>query len=387
MIKMGDMSRAFLNEIKIIYRSKSMIFLTIVVPILLMLILGYIFPSMLNPQNYRIAVYNEDNGEYSNIILTLVYSMLKGENFELIKSADVLNKGLNDGTFDGAILIPKGFSKNVQESNMFTLDFIPSAANIQTSVVIYQALNTVLSEIGNGVMIYNILELYKKPANKIPIAPPKMTFQGPSGANMNYVDFMIPGIAALIAIVSIAITLSSSVSYEREKGILNGIITSGVNRPLHALGKIFAYTLNGMINGTIALITAQIYFSSGLDAPLRTLLLLALGSFAFAGFGIIVSTLSPSQKLSGFIVIGYVLPTIFLSGLFIPIDQMPKIAQLFSKAFPLTFMADAMQRINILNYSIFQLSQDTIPLLIYSAISVSIALIVFSKIEKIEEVV
>ena len=383
---MGDLLRAFINEIKIIYRSKSMIFLTVVVPIVLMLTLGYIFPSMINPKNYKIAVYNEDNGEYSKVILSLVYGMLKGDNFKLVSDSVELNKGLDDGSFDGAIVIPKGFSKDITDSNKFTLDFIPSTVNIQTSVVIYQALNSVLSEIGNGVMVYNILELYKKPANRIPIGPPRMSFEGPSGSNMNFVDFMIPGIAALIAIASIAITLSSSVSYEREYGILNGIIVSKVNRSFHALGKMLAYTFDGVIKGGIALLTAQLYFSSGFTTPLRSLLLIALGSFAFAGFGIIISTLSPSQKISGAIIIGYVIPSIFLSGLFIPVQQMPRIAQIFSKIFPLTFMADSMQRVSILNYSFFQVSQDIIPLAIYAVIATSIALLLFSKIEKVEEI-
>lgn len=381
-----DVIRAFLSELKMIYRSKSMILLTIVVPIVLMLTLGYIFPSMINPKNYRIAVYNEDNGEYSKVILSLVYGILKGDSFRPVGSYEELTKGLNNGTFDGAIVIPSGFSKDVETSNNFNLDFLPSAANIQTSVVIYQALRTVLSQVSNGVMIYNILELYKKPNAKIPIGPPELTFKGPSEANLNYVDFMIPGIAALIAIASIAITLSSSISYEREHKILGGIIVSGVNRSSYLIGKTLAYTLDGVIKGFIALLVAQIYFGSGLNAPLRILLILILGSFAFSSFGMIISILSPNQKISSAIIIGYVIPTIFFSGLFIPVDQMPRIAQIISKLFPLTFMSDAMQRINILNYQLSQVLTDVVPLLIYSGIAITIALIVFSRIEKMEEI-
>ncbi len=381
-----DILRAFLNELRMIYRSKSMIFLTIIVPIALMLILGYIFPSMINPQNYKVAVYNEDNGEYSKVILSLVYGMLKGDSFQSVGSYEDLMKGLNDGTFDGAIVIPPGFSKSVENSNNFLLNFIPSTANIQTSVVIYQALRSILSEVSNGVMIYNILELYKKPNTKIPIGPPQLSFEGPSGANLNYIDFMIPGIAALIAIASIAIMLSTSVSYEREHGILNGIIVSNVNRSLYLTGKTLAYTMDGIIKGTIALLTAQIYFGSGFNAPLRTLFILALGSFAFASFGIIISTLSPNQKISSAVIIGYVVPTIFVSGLFMPIDQMPRVAQIISKFFPLTFMADAMQRVNILNYQISQILADVIPLLIYAGVAILLALVVFSRLEKLEEI-
>ncbi|MGC8611148.1 MAG: ABC transporter permease [Athalassotoga sp.] len=381
-----DILRTFFNEIKIMYRSKSMIFLTVVVPIILMIILGYIFPSMLNPANYRIAVYNEDTGEYSKVILSLVYGMLKGDSFVSVSNYDDLTKGLNDGTFDGAIIIPKGFSEDVQHSNNFSLNFVPSVANIQTSVVIYQALRSILSEVSNGVMIYNILELYKKPSVKIPIGPPKLSFEGPAGSNLNYIDFMIPGIAAFIAIASIAISLSSTISYEREHGILSGIIVSTVNRTSYIFGKTLAYTFDGIVKGSIALLTAQIYFGSGFNTPLRSILILALGSFAFSAFGMIVAVLSPNQKISGAIIIGYVVPTIFVSGLFIPIDQMPQIARMISKFFPLTFMADAMQRVSILNFQISQVMMDIVPLLIYAIVAFLISTLAFHRIEKLEEI-
>ncbi len=386
---MGDLLRAFVNEFRVVYRTKLMLLITIIIlPIASMLILGYIFPQITSIQNYKIAVYNADSGPYSKIILSLVYSMLKGQTFESIKSEEEVNKGLESGKFDGAIVIPSDFSKEVESSNRFKLIFMPSTANIQTSVVIYQTLNAILSEIGNGVMIYNILDLYKKPSNRIPIAPPKMEFEGPSSNKMKYVDFMIPGLAALIAIASIAITLSSSVSYEREHGIFDGILVSSVNRSMHSLGKILAHTADGTMKGMIALIAAQFFFASGFGTPFRAAFILALGSFAFSGIGMIISTLSPSQKLSNVIAIGYILPSIFLSGLFIPIQQMPKIAQRISEFFPLTFMSDGMQRMNILNNTIPDIfMRDIMPLLIYVAVFVPLALFLFAKVERLEEAI
>lgn len=386
---MGDLLRSFLNEFRVVYRTKLLILLTIIIlPIASMLILGYVFPKITNVQNYKIAVYNADNGPYSKIILSLVYSMLKGQTFQSIQSQEEVNKGLENGSFDGAIIIPKGFSAEVQADNRFKLIFMPSTANIQTSVVIYQTLNGILSEIGNGVMIYNILDLYKKPSNRIPIAPPNMQFEGPSSNKMKYVDFMIPGLAALIAIASIAVTLSSSVSYERERGIFDGILVSSVNRSSYLLGKILAHTADGTMKGMIALIAAQFFFSSGFDTPFRSALMLAMGSFAFSGIGMIISTLSPSQRVSNVIAIGYVLPSVFLSGLFMPIQQMPAVAQKLSWFFPLTFMADGMQRINILNNQIGAIfHRDLLPLLIYVAVFVPLALLLFMKVERIEEVI
>ncbi len=384
---MSDFLRALLNELRIVYRSKMMIVMTLIIPIVTMIIMGLIFPNVSNMKNYKIAVYNEDKGVYSNLAMSLVYAMIRGQTLVRVKSKKEMDTLLNNGTYDGAILVPKGFSKAVEEGRKFDLVFIPSTVNIQTSVIIYNTFKTLLSEIGNAVVVRNILELYRNPKNRVAISIPKLTILGSTDKKMNYVSFMIPGFAVLIALASVSITLSTSVSYEKEHGVLKGILISSVNRPLHTLGKITAHTLDGTLKGLLALIGAQIFFSSGLGTPFRSIFILLIGAFAFAGIGMTISAISPNQRLSNILSVGYVFPSIFVSGLFVPIHQMPKIAQIISKAFPITFMADAMQRMNILNYSISDVFLgDVFPLILYSAIFVTLAVFIFSNIEKIQEV-
>lgn len=384
---MGDFFRAFFNEIRIVYRSKTGIFLTVVIPIAAMITIGLIFPNITNMQNYKIAVYNADNGVYSNLALSLVYGMIKGETLVRVGNEEEMNSGLNSGLYDGALVVPKGFSKSVQEGKKFHLVFVPSTVNIQTSVIIYDTFKTLFSEIGNAVVVRNILELYRNPKNRVEIIPPNLVITGPYNEKMNYVNFMVPGLSILIAIASVAITLSTSISYERENGILKGILISTVNRSSHVLGKIVAHTIDGVLKGTIALISAQIFFSSGFETPFRSLFVLLIGTLSFVGIGMMISILSPTQRISNVLIIGYILPSIFLSGLFIPLHQMPKIAQLISKAFPITFAADAMQRISVLNYSISNVfSNDILPLLLYSGIFITLSMVLFSNLERIEEV-
>jgi ABC-2 type transport system permease protein len=384
---MNDFLRSFFNELRIVYRSKNGIFLTVVIPIVAMILIGLIFPNIMNMQNYKIAVYNEDKGPYSGIVLSLVYGMIRGDTIKRVNSLEELNKGLDNGTYDGALIVPKGFSDSVKKGEKFHFVFVPSTVNIQTSVIIYDTFKTLFSEIGNAVIVRNILELYRNPKDRVKIIPPDLTIAGPYGEKMNYVNFMIPSLAILIAMASVAITLSSSISYERENGVLKVILISTVNRSSHILGKITAHTVDGTFKGLLALITAQIFFSSGLQNPLRSIFMLLMGTLAFAGIGVIVSMLSPSQRISNATMLGYIFPSIFLSGIFIPINQMPKIAQYISKAFPMTFGADALQRINVLGYTISKVfSSDLLPILLYAGITIFISIMLFSRLEDVEEI-
>ncbi|WP_456399727.1 ABC transporter permease [Mesoaciditoga sp.] len=384
---MNDFFKSFSSELKIIYKNKNGIFLTVIIPIAAMIVVGLIFPNIMNMQNYKIAVYNADKGPYSNLALTLVYGMIKGDTIKRVDSLEEMHKGLNDGTYDGAVVIPKGFSESVQKGEKFHLVFVPSTVNIQTSVIIYDTFKTLFSEIGNAVVVRNILELYRNPKDRVEIIPPSLTIAGPYGKKMNYVNFMIPSLAVLIAMASVAVTLSSSISYERENGILKVILISTVNRSSHILGKIAAQSVDGTLKGVLALIAAQLFFSSGLQTPFRSIFMLFIGTLAFVGIGTIVSMLSPSQRISNAIVVGYIFPSIFLSGIFIPIHQMPKVAQWLSKAFPMTFTADALQRINVLGYTILNvLNYDLFPILLYVGISILISILLFSRLEDVEEI-
>ncbi len=384
---MDDFFRSLFNEARIVYRSKAGIFLTVVIPIAAMMLIGLIFPNITNMQNYKIAVYNADNGVYSNLALSLVYGMIKGETLVRVGSKKEMNVGLNSGLYDGALVVPEGFSKSVQEGKKFHLIFVPSTVNIQTSVIVYDTFKTLFSEIGNAVVVRNVLELYRNPKNRVEIIPPGLVISGPYNEKVNYVNFMVPGLSILIAIASVAITLSTSISYERENGVLKGVLISTVNRPLHVLGKITAHTFDGVLKGIIALASAQIFFHSGFETPFRSVLMLLIGTLSFVGIGMMISILSSTQRVSNILIIGYILPSIFLSGLFIPIHQMPKIARLISKAFPITFAADAMQRISVLNYSISNVfSSDVLPLLMYSVIFISLSVVLFSNLERIEVV-
>jgi ABC-2 type transport system permease protein len=72
-------------------------------------------------------------------------------------------------------------------------------------------------------------------------------------------------------------------------------------------------------------------------------------------------------------------PFMFLGGIFFPISQMPWIMQEISKLIPLTYAADAMRKIMLLNANVADVSTDIIILLAFGIITMAIALPLFSR--------
>ena len=69
----------------------------------------------------------------------------------------------------------------------------------------------------------------------------------------------------------------------------------------------------------------------------------------------------------------------FVSGILFPVDQMPIWLQWIGKAMPLYYAADALRKVIILNANLMLVMPDVVILIIYSLITLTIAVPLFNK--------
>ena len=72
-------------------------------------------------------------------------------------------------------------------------------------------------------------------------------------------------------------------------------------------------------------------------------------------------------------------PMMFVSGILFPIDQMPTWLQLIGKAMPLYYAADALRKVIILNANLTAIMPDIIILIVYTVLTMAIAIPLFEK--------
>jgi len=72
-------------------------------------------------------------------------------------------------------------------------------------------------------------------------------------------------------------------------------------------------------------------------------------------------------------------PMMFISGILFPIEQLPTWLQLIGKAFPLYYAADALRKVIILNADMTTIIPDIVILLVYTFLTMTIALPLFEK--------
>jgi len=180
------------------------------------------------------------------------------------------------------------------------------------------------------------------------VRPPDVTLKVRPWYNpmLDSATYIVPGIIGVLLSMTMIIINAMAVVRERERGTLEQLIVTPIDRTSLMLGKIVPFLLVGYIQMTVVILLGRLLF----DVPLRgSLLLLYLLAFPFIvgslGLGLFFSTLVRTQAQAmqaGFL---FIMPNILLSGFMFPRAAMPAPAQWLGLALPLTYFLEVLRGI------------------------------------------
>ena len=107
--------------------------------------------------------------------------------------------------------------------------------------------------------------------------------------------------------------------------------------------------------------------------------LLFLGVFSFVGLGVVITSFAKDQETATMVMMTFVFPMMFLSGVFFPIEQMPWFMQSISKFLPLTYVASALRKVMVLGANVPAITPELTILIVFGIVMTTIALPVFKK--------
>jgi len=159
----------------------------------------------------------------------------------------------------------------------------------------------------------------------------------------------VPGVMGMILLLICTLMTSVCVVREKEQGSMEILLVSPI-RPLNIIvAKMIPYMLIGTIN--IFTVLGVSYFLLGV--PIHgSFILLMLFTFLYIIvsllLGVFISTVVNSQQAAMMIsVVGLMLPTMLLSGMVFPIENMPVILQSISLLLPARWYIDSLRLIMI----------------------------------------
>jgi len=157
---------------------------------------------------------------------------------------------------------------------------------------------------------------------------------------------IVPGLIGVILTITLVMVESLSLVRERERGTLEQLIVTPIDKTSVILGKILPFLLIGFIQVTAVLILGHVLFA--IPARGSLVLLYALAFLFMVGLlalGLFMSTLARTQAQALQLALMMIIPTFLLSGFMFPLAAMPRVAQVIGSVLPVTHFIAALRGI------------------------------------------
>ena len=172
----------------------------------------------------------------------------------------------------------------------------------------------------------------------------KNVIERPQGT-LNLSNFYVPMIIAFSVINSSYTGLAMNLTVSRDSGILKRIRGTPLPAFSFLFGKIAHNTLISAL--LVVIVTAIGAFLFNVPLPTKTALsflaTLLLGAATFSCLGVAVTTLIPNADAAPAVVNASILPLLFVSDVFIPMDQAPSWLNMVADVFPVKSFSTALQ--------------------------------------------
>lgn len=145
------------------------------------------------------------------------------------------------------------------------------------------------------------------------------------GVDVEGATYYVPAIVALAVISATTVKLAMNLSSEREAGILKRIRGTPLPPSVFVAGRVGNSLLISLILVVLVSITGSVLY--GVEIPTNTLpailVTLVVGAFAFSCLGFALAAVIPSEDAAPAITNAIVFPLYFISGVFVPEDEIP----------------------------------------------------------------
>ena len=316
-----------------IVRDRRTLALSFVLPIVMLLLLGYAANTEVT--NVSMAVFDQDRSAASRQLLdafrTTGYFRIdhdvgsEGEIEELIAAGDA-RVGL---------IIPPTYATRLASGQTAQVavvldgsDPIVAQTALASAVLTGQALAT-------EVQVERLAQRGQAAAFAPPIEVLTQVWFNPDLVSAYY---MVPALIGIILLFQSVLLTSTAVVRERERGTIEQLIVTPIRPGELIVGKITPYVVIAFFNMVEVLIVGALLFGVPITGSIPLLLALAaLFLTTTLGIGLLISTVASTQQEAMISALFYALPNIFLSGFFFPLEAMPEPLQVISYAFPLRY--------------------------------------------------
>ena len=346
-----------------IRRDPRTLYLALGMPVVMLFLFGYGVSFDLD--HIPVGVADRDRTAASRALVDGVTAAR-----ELVKVADVAPEDapalFRAGKALAVLVVPQGYEKDVMEGKRTRVQLLVDGADAVSA-------NQVLAKVDALVRAETRRLAGPGLADRAPPLQVKVwTRYNPAGRSAL---FMVPGLAVYLLAISAVLLTALTIAGEWERGSMEQLFASPVGRLEIVLGKLLPYLVLGMLELQLVLAFGTLAF----DLPVRgsAVLLFVFGFFFLAGMlgqGLLISVVTKNQLVATQAgALSALLPSLLLSGMVFPIENMPLPLQLLSRVIPARYLVHALRGLLLKGNGLDVLWPDLVAQIVFAVLVLAVA--------------
>jgi ABC-2 type transport system permease protein len=358
-----------------ISRDPRIVALVLVIPVMQLFLLGYAATN--DVRNVPLAVFDQDRGPDARALLDAYRA---ADYFQITYDVDSeaeLRDLIDRGQARAGLIIPPDYGDQLNRGGSAHVAFVLDGSDPTGASTALSAARFIGQAHATHIMDERLERRGAALPTQLPVEVHTQVWYNPDLVNAY---FMIPGVIGMILYAITSILTAATIVRERERGTIEQLIVTPIRSWELVVGKLLPYVFLALLNTAEVLAIGAWWF----HVPVRGSLLLIMGvSVLFLasslGIGLLASTIANTQQEAMLTVWLTLLPGIFLSGFFFPLEAMPLVLRWVSYVIPLRYYLFIIRSLLLKGVGFAEIQNEVLALTIFGVVIMGAAALRFRK--------
>jgi ABC-2 type transport system permease protein len=346
-----------------ILRDRWTMIMLIAMPIVMIILFGFGITTEI--RNAKVAIYDPSKDQATQGIIDRLST---SEYFTIAEYPEVPEKiesMFKTGKIGLAVLFSERFYEDLVHTGEAQILLIADGSDPNTA-------STLTSYASRIIMQYQ-MDLLGLEARPLQIHTEIKLLYNPT---MKSAYNIVPGVMGMVLMLICAMMTSVSIAKEKELGTMEVILVSPMPPILIILSKVVPYFFISMLNFTNVLLIAVFLLGVPINGSLVLLYFVSIVFiFVALALGLMISSVTDRQLVALLMsAMGLMMPTVMLSGLMFPIENMPIILQGIAQLIPAKWYIEAIRAVMIKGLGISGIIQELSVLFFMAFVLIAISL-------------
>ena len=326
-----------------IRRDKATTYMVFIFPLMMLVLYG--FGIRYDVKSVPMTIFDQDRTQESR---QYIERFTRSPYFAVRHYVDNyrdLQRDIDQAEARIGLVIPADFSSRIGSYREAVVQVIVDGTDNNTATIAMNYVTQITASYSQFLMLQQMETVLRQ--NNLTLraieAEPRIWFN----PNLESVQFIVPGIIAIIMMIVGTVLTAVTIVKEKEQGTIEQIVSSPIGRYELMIGKVMPYAILAYLDFLLIIVASKLLFGVSIKGSLLLLLVTAFFYLiGVLGLGILVST-STETQMSAMLtaILASMLPSILLSGFIFPIRQMPRVLQAITVVVPARYFIEILRDI------------------------------------------